>query len=107
MADDDGPDFEERALRRAHSDYHQAQRAVDFVARLSEAWDGGGRQILKPPFEHRALVAMAGMSQAVAGLSWRHLKPDERAALLVAARRCIELGRQCAWVFGEGEGARL
>jgi hypothetical protein len=83
------------------------QRAVDFVARFAEAWDGGGRHPFTPPFEHRALVAMAGMPQAVAGLSWRHLKPDERTVLLTAARRCIELGRQCAWVFGEGEGARL
>jgi hypothetical protein len=38
MVDDDGPAFEERALRRAHSDYH-AQRAVDPIARLAEAWD--------------------------------------------------------------------
>lgn len=82
-------------------------RSVDFVARFAEAWDGVGRQVFRPPFEHRALVAMAGMQQAVAGLSWRHLKPDERAVLLAAARRCVELGRQCAWVFGEGEGARL
>lgn len=86
---------------------NDARRAIDPVARLAEAWDGIGHQIFKPPFEHRALVAMAGMPQAVAGLSWRHLKPDERAALLAAARRCVELGRQCAWVFGEGNGARL
>lgn len=84
-----------------------AQRAVDFVARFAEAWDGAGRQIFRPPFEHRALVALAGLPPAIAGLSWRHLKPDERSVLLTAARRCVELGRQCAWAFGEGEGARL
>lgn len=84
-----------------------AQRSVDFVARLSEAWDGNGRQVFTPPFEHRALVAMSGMRPEVAGLKWRHLRPEERSALLHAARRCVELGRQCAWVFGEGEGARL
>ena len=82
-------------------------RSVDFLARLAEAWDGHGRYVFTPPFEHRALVAMAGMPQAIAGVPWRHLHPDERSALLVAARRCSEWGRQCAWVFGEGEGARL
>lgn len=84
-----------------------AHRAVDFIARLAETWDGRGRHALTRPFEHRALVAMAGMDHRLAGLPWQHLKPDERAALLTAARRMVELGRECAWVFGEGEGARL
>lgn len=82
-------------------------RSVDFVARLAEAWDGAGNHPFTPPFEHRALVAMAGLPQALAGVPWRHLKPDERAVLLTAARRIVELGRQCAWVFGEGNGARM
>lgn len=85
-----------------------AQRAVDYVARFAEAWDcGNDRHYFKPPFEHRALVAMSGMPPELAGLKWRHLKPEERNTLMYAARRCVELGRQCAWCFGEGEGARL
>jgi hypothetical protein len=83
-----------------------AARSVDYVARFAEAWDCNGRYIFKPPFEHRALVALTGMDPKLAGLKWRHLKPEERNALMYAARRCVELGRQCAWCFGEGEGAR-
>jgi hypothetical protein len=83
-----------------------ALRAVDFVARFAEAWDCRGRHVFRPPFEHRALVAMSGMRPEIAGLPWRHIKPEERNALMYAARRVVELGRQCAWCFGEGEGAR-
>lgn len=82
-----------------------AARSVDYIARLAEAWDGAGRNVLAPPFEHRALVALAGMRPEIAGLPWRHLKPEERSALLYAARRIVDMARACAWVFGEGQGA--
>lgn len=86
-----------------------AARSVDYVARLAEAWDmegrhsfaaGGGRR------EHRALLVMAGLDLALVRVPWRFLEEYQRRALVVAARQGVELGRQCAWCFGEGEGAR-
>jgi len=82
-----------------------ALRAVDVVARFAEAWDGRGRHALTPPWEHRALVAMAGMRVELAGYSWRQLSPADRSALIHAAGRLIPLARTCAWCFGEGQGA--
>lgn len=85
-----------------------ALRAVDPIARLAEAWDLRGRH----PFaaggrEHRALVAMAGLDPRCANLPWDELAPYQRQAVLAQARLAVEFGRACAWVFGEGEGARL
>jgi hypothetical protein len=85
-----------------------ALRAVDPIARLAEAWDLRGRH----PFaaggrEHRALIAMAGIDPKCQSMRWDELAPYQRQALLTNARLAIELGRACAWVFGEGEGARL
>jgi hypothetical protein len=83
-----------------------AKRSVDFIGRLAEAWDGRGRHSFAPPNEHFALCGMAGLPRDVAGMRWSDLTPAERRALLVAARKAVELGRACAWCFGEGEGAR-
>ena len=83
-----------------------AQRcSVDFIARLAEAWDGRGAHPLTPPSEHLALLNLAQLSETCVGTRWSDLLPMERRALLFAARRAIELGRACAWVFGEGRGA--
>lgn len=80
---------------------------VDFVARLAEAWDSAGPHCFAAGGrEHRALVAMAGLDPKCQGLGWNELAPHQRHALLANARLAVEFGRACAWVFGEGEGAR-
>jgi len=86
---------------------NDAVRSVDSVARLAEAWNFEGRH----PFaasgrEHRALLVMAGLDAKLQHVFWNELQPYQRQALIVAARQAVELGRACAWVFGEGEGAR-
>jgi hypothetical protein len=83
-----------------------AARSVDPIARLAEAWNLEGRH----PFaisgrEHRALLAMAGLDQRLVAKPWNRLEEYQRQALLVAARQAVDLGRACAWVFGEGQGA--
>lgn len=78
----------------------------DFIARLADAWDGKGHAVLRAGGdEHRALLAIARLPAGLAGAKWEELQPHERWALLLAARRSIEFGRQCAWIFGEGQGA--
>jgi hypothetical protein len=84
-----------------------ALRSVDSIARLGEAWDLGGRQcLLAGRTEHRALLALAYLPTELDRRRWNDLTPDQRERLLVAARKAVEFGRQCAWFFGEGEGAR-
>jgi hypothetical protein len=91
------------ALREAF-----AQIGVDFIARLADAWDQKGQSIFTASgVEHLALLALAGLPASLARSRWAELSGEERFALLKAARRAIEFGRQCAWVFGEGEGARF
>lgn len=84
----------------------EAYRSVDFVARLAEAWDCAGRH----PFEaggseHRALLALAYLPLDLADRHWSQLTADQRRRVLIAARKAVDLGRACAWVFGEGQGA--
>lgn len=84
-----------------------AARSVDFIARLSEAWNLDGRH----PFdisgrEHRALLAIAYLPVELQKRRWEDLTAEQRDRLIVAARRGVEFGRACAWCFGEGEGAR-
>jgi len=83
-----------------------AARSVDFVARMAEAWDGKGRHIFLPPFEHRMLLVRAGLDLSLATVPWSLLREHQRQSLLVAARQAVEFARACAWCFGEGEGAR-
>jgi hypothetical protein len=78
---------------------------VDFIARLAEAWDGNGRNVLVPPREHLALLGIAGLGRELATLRWDQLNGRERQALVFAARQAVDLGRACAWMFGEGRGA--
>ena len=81
---------------------------VDFIARLADAWDGRGSNIFRAGgTEHRALLDLAGLDPSLANERWRELKAGERLKLVQAARRAIEFGRACAWVFGEGSGARF
>lgn len=81
---------------------------TDFLARLADAWDLRGSFTLAPSrLEHRALLELAQLPPALATAKWAELRGDERFKLLVAARRVIEFGRQCAWIFGEGQGARF
>ena len=83
-----------------------AVRSVDFVARVAEAWDGGGRHFFMP-LERRMLLVRAGLDLSLAMVPWHLLREHHRQALVVAARQGVEFGRACAWCFGEGEGARL
>jgi hypothetical protein len=80
---------------------------VDFIARLADAWDGRGAWTLNPYTEHRAMLDIAGLSPDLCKRRWADFSPDDRTALLFAARRAIEFGRQCAWVLGEGQGTRF
>lgn len=82
---------------------------VDFVARMADAWDGRGDHVFRiGGAEHRALLELAGLPRELANKSWSELEPAQRYELVaVAAQRAIQLGRQCAWIFGEGKGARF
>lgn len=80
----------------------------DFIARLADAWDGRGENVLRAGGEeHRALLQIARLPIGLAGASWSQLHGEERYKLLIAARQVIEFGRTCACIFGEGEGARF
>lgn len=84
-----------------------AARSVDYVARLSEAWNLEGRHcFLAGRTEHRALLSLAYLPLELEQRRWEQLTEEQRQRLMVAARRAIEFGRACAWCFGEGEGAR-
>jgi hypothetical protein len=95
------------------SDPHRLRNAaaalvpVDFIARLADAWDGRGKWTLNPYVEHRALLDIAGLSTDLSKRRWTEFTGEERQRLLLAARRAVEFGRQCAWVLGEGQGARF
>ena len=96
--------------RRADELLPEALHGIDCIARLAEAWDGRGRNPLRPPYEHAALLARAGLLDLAQRrleewIFWDNLTPDQRRRLILAARECVELGRACAWVFGEGRGA--
>ncbi len=84
-----------------------AARSVDFVARLAEAWDLGGRHCFAAGGrEHRALLALAYLPPELEQRQWSNLTAEQKRRLTIAARQAIEFGRACAWCFGEGEGAR-
>lgn len=86
---------------------HVLQLQTDFLARLADAWDLSGDHVFRPSrVEHRALLEIARLPVALSDARWAELLPEERLKLLFAAKAVIELGRQCAWIFGEGEGAR-
>lgn len=81
-------------------------RPIDYVARMCEAWDQTGRHpLVAGGREHHALLSMAGLDFHLETTPWNELAGYQRQALLVAARQAVELGRACAWVFGEGHGA--
>lgn len=87
------------------AEWSAAGRSVDYIARLAEAWDGTGRQLLTPGSEQRALLALAYLPAELETRLWRDLTAEQRRRLMGAARRAVEFGRTCAWVFGEGRGA--
>lgn len=82
-------------------------QVTDVIARLADAWDGRGHWAFNPYTEHRALLELAALPLTLDRSRWADLTAKEREALLHAVRRAVELGRQCAWVFGEGQGARF
>lgn len=80
---------------------------LGFVARLADAWDFKGNHVFTASgAEHRALLDLAVLPAELAQVRWTELTGDQRFKLIFAARRAIEFGRQCAWLFGEGQGAR-
>jgi len=86
---------------------HARVTSIDFLARLADAWDFKGQNVFRATGdEHRALLELAQLPRELADLKWCELDGRQREALTWAARRAIEFGRQCAWVFGEGQGAR-
>ena len=101
MTQGPGPESIESLLRA----WSPAARSVDPVARLAEAWDYGRKSLAASGREHRALVALAGLDPRIAALRWAQLEEYQRRALMVATRQAVDLGRACAWVFGEGQGA--
>jgi hypothetical protein len=75
---------------------------LDFVARLASAWDRkGGEGFSDDGAEHRALICLAGLTGQIATYPWSNLSARERYALVLGARRAIDFGRRCAWVFGQ------
>lgn len=81
------------------------RRAVDFIARLAEAWNGGGRNALSPTGrEHRAFLSLADLPAELYGTRWDSLSGDQRRDLIFGARRAVELGKLSAWFFGEVYG---
>jgi hypothetical protein len=85
-----------------------AAPAIDFTARLADAWDGKGNSVFAASgVEHCALLELANLPIGLQRAKWNDLSGQERYQLVFAARRAIEFGRQCAWIFGEGQGARF
>jgi hypothetical protein len=83
-----------------------ALRSVDPIARLAEAWEMAGRHaFLAGGGEHLALLGLAHLPAELAKVRWDRLTAEQRRRLMIAARQAVELGRLCAWVFGEGQGA--
>jgi len=82
----------------------EAFRSVDSIARLAEAWDGTGRHALTGP-EQRSLLELAFLPPHLSRVPWSRLHEEQRQRLIVAARKGVEFGRHCAWMFGEGRGA--
>lgn len=83
-----------------------ARAALDILGRVAEAWDYRGEHCLEPRGrEHRALLALALLPADLAGRRWHDLSGDERRKIVFAARAAVELGKACAWFFGEGHGA--
>jgi len=80
---------------------------VDFVARVADAWDGRGKFCLRAPSEHLALLSLCFLPAELQSKRWAELTPNQRVLLVKAARLAVELGRQCAYFFGSGEGARF
>ena len=77
----------------------------DFTARLADAWDGRGANVLTHA-EQRALWELAGMSaESLPREPWTGLRPMQREALIFAGRKAIAFGKTVAWCFGEGPGA--
>jgi hypothetical protein len=72
---------------------------VDFIANLRDAWNGAGKNTLAPPAEHKALLALASLPAELWQQRWEEFTAEQRRQLLYAARRAVELGRACAWMF--------
>jgi len=84
----------------------EAYRSVDAIARLAEAWDMKGRHaLLAGGSEHRALLELAYLPAHLWNTPWDVLTGEQRLRLVQAARKAVDFGRACAWVFGEGQGA--
>jgi hypothetical protein len=104
-------DLEQRVARRQAAAKNAAREdariGVDFIARLADAWDYRGDHVFRASgIEHRALLQMAQLPQDLWTSKWAELTGDQRQALLFSAKAVIQLARQCAWIFGEGQGAR-
>jgi hypothetical protein len=83
-------------------------RVLDFVARLAAAWNGEGELLLRTS-ERRALCEIGGLERVSRfdDTRWEFLDGEERRCILFGARRAIELGRACGWIFGQGSGPKV
>lgn len=89
--------------------YPAAPAAIDFIARLADAWDGRGNHVLIPPAEHQALLRLARLDMPPNSVywstKWAELTDVQRRKLLEACGSAVRLGQACAWVLGRGPGA--
>jgi hypothetical protein len=105
-------DLEQRASQRREQKKNAAREdarvhSIDFIARVADAWDFKGQNVFRiGGSEHRALLELARLPRELCEVKWADLTGDQRQQIVWAARRAIEFGRQCAWIFGEGQGAR-
>lgn len=79
--------------------------SVDCVARIAQAWDCEGDYIFQPPFEHRAILALAGLAEGLEQLRWRQLRAEERRKIAHALLRIYQrVTPVIAWCFAlEGD----
>jgi hypothetical protein len=63
---------------------------LDFIARLADAWDGRGSDVLNDA-ECRALWALAYGEPYERQQRWGELSPEMRRRLVVSARHVIDL----------------
>lgn len=73
---------------------------VDYIARISAAWDGRGPQALTPPTEHAVLLKLAGLDESLSMTRWHGLTGEQRRRIVAATRRVLELAELVGWFYG-------
>jgi hypothetical protein len=77
---------------------------IDHIARIAEAWDGGGRNPFTPPTEHQLILRAARLPEGLWQVPWRDLRQEHRMAIAWTLFCFHRLREPCGWIFGEGDG---